>query len=312
MKLVELQAQRVGNLDTTQLNIAIQDCFNQLPSAPPLSLSYGLSIAQLTMLFTIPLNVSSPGIPYPSENLTFSVNGTIPTSVQAYLDNFPFGNFTPPGLKLLVPALILSAGSNFIYATAALYAVLSVPLLYLFRRPSAKPFTIQNVLSITGEDVTSPALHIIRGQAAAARVEHIATLKSDIDDSATEARINQTIGDHFTTLRKDLATRYPILEINCQQEAVAPTLLLQRYETMQTRTSRIAWVFTPVLGAALVGFGIAIWRHPHVVSHTPQDEKASLVSSRLYLLGAWVCGEACRYWQLVALFGKRTQMLVVW
>ena len=98
----------------------------------------------------------------------------------------------------------------------------------------------------------SPALHIIRGQAAAAKVDHIASLKRDIDDSATEAH-NKTIGDHFTTLHEELITRYPILEVDCRQRSVSPTLLLQCYETMHTRTSRVVWVFTPLLGAALLG-----------------------------------------------------------
>ena len=83
------------------------------------------------MLFTIPPYVSSHGIPYPSENVTFSVNGAITPFVQAYLDSFPVGNFTRLGSKLLVPALVLSAGSNPIYATALLYAVHSGTLIFL-------------------------------------------------------------------------------------------------------------------------------------------------------------------------------------
>jgi hypothetical protein len=38
-RLVQLQSQRVGNLDITQLNIAIQDSFNRLTFSSPLSVT---------------------------------------------------------------------------------------------------------------------------------------------------------------------------------------------------------------------------------------------------------------------------------
>jgi hypothetical protein len=43
---VELQSQNVRNIDPTQLNIAIQDCFNRLPTALPISVLFNTSIAQ--------------------------------------------------------------------------------------------------------------------------------------------------------------------------------------------------------------------------------------------------------------------------
>jgi hypothetical protein len=286
--LVELQSKSVGNLDPTQLNIAIQDCFHQLPFAPPIYLSYGLSIAQLTMLFTIPSDMSLPGIPYSSENITSLLNSAIPSSVQAYLDNFPFGNFTPSTSKRLVPALVLSAELNFICATAALYALLSGALFYLFRRQTAKPFTIRSVLGATRE---TPFAHIpdtYCGQAVASQIEHIATAADDIDDSAKEARINKFIGDYHTMVREDLPTRRPVLQINSHQDPPTPNLLLDRYENVRTRRSRILWAFTPVFGGTLVGFSIATWRHPHIVSHSPQDTRATLFSALFtWGIGLW-------------------------
>ena len=91
-----------------------------------------------------------------------------------------------------------------------------------------------------------------------------------------------------TILLRFVRIWYPVLEVNCQQRSVSPTLLLQCYETMQTRTSRVAWLFTHLLGELLPGFGIAIWSHPHVVSYTMQDTKASLFSLLFTLaLGLW-------------------------
>ena len=84
-------------------------------------------------------------ISYLSENVTFYMNGTIPPSVQAYLDSFPFGNFTPLGSELLVPVLVLSAESNFIYATAALYVVFSGTLFLVQETISQTVYNPENV-----------------------------------------------------------------------------------------------------------------------------------------------------------------------
>jgi hypothetical protein len=287
-KLVEMQSQSVGNLDITQLNIAIQDCFKQLPSAPPISLAYGLSIAQLTMLFTVPLDISLPGIPYPSENVTFSMNVAIPSSVQAYLDNFPFGDFVPPQSKLLVPALVLSAELNFVCATAALYALLSAALLYSFWRPAARPFTIQNVLSVTRKAATAHAHDVARGRGVVSMIERISISGNGMDDATTEARINKLIGNRYTMILEDQATRHLVLEIDSQSHGGTPHQLLERYENVRTHRSRIIWAFTPALGVTLVGFGLAAWRHPHIISHSPQNARATLFSALFtWGLGLW-------------------------
>jgi hypothetical protein len=212
----------------------------------------------------------------------------IPTSVQAYLDNFPFGNFTPPDSKLLVPALVLAAQLDFICATTALYALLSVALIYLSGRPLAQSFNIRNVLSVIQEATTSPALAVSRGHAAAAKIERIAVAVQDADDSATEARINATIGAHYVTIREDPEIRRPILEFDSHSNSVTSNQLLQRYEIMRTRRSHSAWVVTPVFGAALVAFGIATWRHPYVFRMSPDDERATLFSALFtWGIGLW-------------------------
>jgi hypothetical protein len=279
----------VENIDPTQLNIAIQDCFYQLPDAHPISIPYDTSNTQLDLLFNVPDELtSSPSVPYSSDELTSSINNAIPISVQAYLDNFPFGNFTPTDSMGIVPALVLSAELKFIYATAALYALLSAVLLFLFNRPVAKPFTIQNALSLTGEAVIPHTQHLSRGRALAAEIERIAAISNDADDSATEARINTYIGDHYTIVRGDPANHNNVLETDSQKNTAASSLLLKQYENLRTRGSRIAWVFTPILGAILVAFGITAWRHPLVVSHKPPNSgTTSLFSLFTWCLGLW-------------------------
>lgn len=286
-RLVQPQLQRVGNLDTTQLNIAIQDSFIRLTFSSPLSVTYGMSVSQLFMLFDMPHNTSLPGIPKPSEKLTRKMNAAIPTFVQAYLDNFPFGDFVPLQSKLLVPALILSAQLNFICATTALYALLSGVLFYLFRRTVARPFTITSVLSVTRE--TEPhTLDAYCGRAVANMAERIAVAGSGVDGAETEARINTIIGDRYTLVREDLVTKHMTLELDSQQRSGVPSPLRERYENIWIRNSRFSWAFTPTMGAMLVALGISVYRHPRVVSKSPQNTTAVLFSALFtWGLGLW-------------------------
>jgi hypothetical protein len=284
------QSGTVGNLDPTQLQIAIQDCFNHLPPALPLDVHFDLSIALVSTLFKLTSNDTlTSGSPQSSEILTSAMNQfAIPTSVQAYLDDFPFGNFTPPGSKLLLPAIVLSAQLDFVCATTALYASLSIALFYLFRRPPAQPFNIRNVLNSTQQALIRHPHAQYREQTIVAKVEHIATTARDADDSATETRINQVIGSHSAMIREDSATRDLVLTIDPHPHEVASNQLLQRYEIMRTNRSRKAWVMMPIFGAALVGFGIATWRRPHVVSVLPHGRRATLFSALFtWGIGIW-------------------------
>ena len=289
IKLVERQSQPVGNLNRTQLNIAIQDCFTQLPFAFPKNYQYDESLLQILMLLTLPNNEMLPAMPRTSQNLSSLFNIGIPASIQAYLDDFPFGNFTPSDSNLLTPALVLSAELHFIYAIAFLYAFLSGLLCYLFLRPTAEPFTIQSVLSITCEAAIPNTHGISRGLAVAANIEQIdATNGKDVDDSAREALIANSVSNHHVLARRDLGTRYAVLEIDSAQDIVVRNMLIARYDNSWTRRSRITWVFTPAFGAALVAFGIATWRHHHVVSYSPQSTNATLFSALFtWALGLW-------------------------
>ena len=216
------------------------------------------------------------------------MNAALPIFIQAYLDNFPFGNFTSPSSQLLVPAVILSAELNFVCATAVLYALLSATLLYLILRPAAKPFDIQSILSTTREVPTAEPLEILRGQTVATQIERIAAAGNDIDDSATEARINKAISDHYAMVREDLAIHYPVLEVDSQRHVVSPYPFLERYANTRTRRSRVIWTFTPAIGATLVGFSLAMWRHPHVVSYSPTNTRATLFTALFtWSLGLW-------------------------
>jgi hypothetical protein len=287
--LWEQSSHPVGNLDPRQLNITIQDCFYQLPDAHPISIPYKTSNMMLDLLFNVPNEVTfSPSLPYSSDNLTSSINNAIPISVQAYLDNYPFGNFTPTNSMSIETALVLVAELKFICATAALYALLSAALLFMFHRPVANPLTIQNALSLTGEAVIPHMQDLPRGQTLAAEIERIATISDDADDSATEARINTYMGDHYTIVRGDPVNHNNVLETESQKNTAISSLLLKQYENLRTRGSRISWVFTPILGAILVAFGLATWRRPHVVSHeSPNSGTTSLFFFFTWGLGLW-------------------------
>jgi hypothetical protein len=222
------------------------------------------------------------------------MNAVIPTFVQAYLDNFPFGNFTPSQSKLLTPALILSAQLNFICATAALYALLSGILFYLFWRTVAQPLTVQSVLCATRE-VIPHTIGVSHGQAFAAKIEHIATSGNDVNDSATEGRVSKAVGSRYARVQKDLIINHMTLELDLKQTKGALTLLQERYKNIRIHSSRFLWVFTPTIGAMLVIFGIFVYRYPRIVSTSPQNTKAAFFSA----LFTWSLG----IWRSVSLLG---------
>jgi hypothetical protein len=189
---------------------------------------------------------------------------------------------------VLIPVLVLSAELNFICATAALYALLSAILFHLFTRPAAEQFTVQSVLSVTHKTTAPHTTGISRGKDVAAEIEQASVTEREVDDSATAARINKIMGCYRTTVCEDLTTHHLLLEVDSQQRAVAPNLLLERYENVLARWPLIAWAYAPALGASLVGFGIAIWRRPYVVSHLPLDRNATLLSALFtWGMGVW-------------------------
>lgn len=295
--LVQRQSRSVGNLDPRQLNISIQDCFGLLPRNPPSIAGYGLSGVSIDMFMLLGLNTSVSDLmtftPIP-EFINRSINIAIPTFVQAYLDNLPFGGSVPPGSELLTPALVLSADLIFIYVITALYAVLSGILFYLFTRPAAEQFTIRSVLRITQNAAPPHTTDVSGGQDVTTKIEQISVAGSDTDDSATATRINKLMGYCPMSVRQDLTTHHLLLKVDSQQPPVPQNPPLERYENMQAGRSRIAWAYTPVLGALLVGFGVTTWRHPYVISLLPLDRKAAFFSA----LFTWGLG----IWRSVSLF----------
>jgi hypothetical protein len=125
-------------------------------------------------------------------------------------------------------------------------------------------------------------------------IEEISSTGHDADDPARAARINRSIGGRYTIVREDPTTHYMLLEVDSKQHAAAPNQLLERYENMWAYMPRIAWAFTPALGAMLVAFGIAVARHPHVVTRSPQGTSATFFSA----LFTWGLG----VWRSVSLF----------
>jgi len=297
VSLVEKQSKAVGNLDPTQLQIAIQDCFNMLVTTPPVITSFGFSDSLLVWLFDLNLQIPFIGTPKSSANISLNTNYfALPTSVQAYLDNSPFGKFTPPNSKLLIPAVVFSAQLEFIYITGVLYVLLAVMLLYIFMRSPAQPLTIRNVLKTTAEVPAIP--EVVRGQEAAGVVEQIAFAGYDENEAKMEARVNHTIGDCTAMIRDSFPAHDPFLEINSNYHSIQGKHVLEHYGGMNTR---FAWMLTPGLGAALVGFAIASYMHPHIVG-PPQGMKDVLFST----LFTWGIG----LWRSVSLIGINA--LILW
>ncbi|KAF7965516.1 hypothetical protein HWV62_43088, partial [Athelia sp. TMB] len=112
----------VGNLDPTQLQIAVQDAFNMMAASPPVFALYGTSFALLNLLFEFSGVDLEFGVPKSGSSISLIMNIMgLPASLQAYLDGSPFGSFEPADAKLLTPALVLSGQLDFLCIAGALY-----------------------------------------------------------------------------------------------------------------------------------------------------------------------------------------------
>jgi hypothetical protein len=161
-------------------------------------------------------------------------------------------------------------------------------LLYLILRPVAKPFNIQSILSTTREVPTVKPLEIFCGQAVATQIERIAAAGNGIDNSATEAQVNKAISNQYTMVHEDVAIHHPVLEVDSQRRIVSPYPFLEQYGNIRTCRSQVIWTFTPAIGATLVGFSLAMWRHPHIVSYSPKNTRATLFTALFtWSLGLW-------------------------
>jgi hypothetical protein len=118
--------------------------------------------------------------------------------------------------------------------------------------------------------------------------ERIAITGSGVDGAETKARINTIIGNRYTLVREDLATKHMTLELDSQQRSSVPSLLRERYENIRIRNSRFSWAFTPTMGAMLVAFGISAYRHPRVISKSPGNTTVALFPALFTSgLGLW-------------------------
>jgi hypothetical protein len=183
-----------------------------------MSIFYGILIPQIAMLFGPTGDNLLVGRPLPARTITLMMNAALPLTIQAYLDDFPFGNITPPNSQLLVPALVLSVQPNFVYATTVLYALLSAVLIYLYMRPAAEPLTIRSVLIGTHE-IAAPA-----------EIETVDNANNGIDDLSKETLINKSIGYYDSMVRQDGVTHRTILEINSDQHTVIPPIVQRIFE----------------------------------------------------------------------------------
>ena len=287
--LVKQQSQAVGNLDPTQLQIAIQDCFNTLSVAPPIVTIFGFSDSLLNWMFEFNDQLLTIGTPKSPSNISLVMNFALPSAVQAYLDNSPFGDFTPSNSKILIPAVVFSAQLDFICATGALYALLAAMLFYLFMRSPAQPLTIRSVLDVTREVPAIP--DVVRGREAAAVVEQISLKGHDENSANMEAHVSRTIGNHTVAIRDSFPAHHRFLEINSNYDSIQSNHVLEYYGNAN---NRFVWMLTPGLGVALVGFGIASYVHPHIVG-PPQGTKDVLFSA----LFTWGVG----LWRSVSLIG---------
>ena len=294
VNLVELQSQTVGNLDPLQLQIAAQDCFNFLPKAPPILPNFGVSDTVITWLFAIDGETQNSGTPESPTVISPLMNGYLANSLQAYLDNYAFGNFTPSNSKLLVPAVVVLAQLDFLLVAAALYTLLSFILLSLFIRPPAHPLTIRSVLDAT-QDVP-PNRNAVRGEGAAVAIEQIAIQGQCMDDAEKERRVNYVIGDLTAAIRDSLPGSHPFLEINSTDHSTEFKPLLEYHGNVRLR---FAWMVTPALGSTLVGFGIAAYVRPRIVG--PPQGSRDIIFSALF---TWAIG----LWRSVSLVGIHTMI----
>ncbi|KAF7982507.1 hypothetical protein HWV62_28106 [Athelia sp. TMB] len=265
------QKTRLGNLDKTQVGLAITDAFNTLASTPPFSAWYpAVSTAQLSTLFALPLgaDLSSPLSPLSGAAVGAWMNGVaIPSAVQAYFDGAPFGSAGSPGAKTLAPALVLTAQREFVYITTGLYALLTAALWYLHRRPPAQPLALSTVRALTHTSQSPRFANAVSGRAAAALVEAA---------GATEPAVAAHLSAHSALLFPDAQNR-AVLELCPPLHPPAPARPRGGVPYL--------WVLTPLLGAGLVGLGIVGYVRPRTVGG---GGRAGLYAALFtWALGVW-------------------------
>lgn len=282
---IERQRSLVRNLDPTQVQIAITDAFNNLASTPPFNAWYpSVSTAQLATLFQFPTDEATLGplSPKSAANITDWMNFiAIPSSVQAYFDQSPFGSVISPDSKVLVPALILTAQLEFMCIVAALYTLLTVALLYMFWRPHAKSLDIQTVLEITRDSQSPRFTSAVSGRAAALMIENAAP--SEFVDAKRATVITSSVGSYSAMLFPD-QKNHAVLEICPPEHDRSVSAVLDGLEGHRLRGF---WTFTPMIGAGLVGLGIVGYVRPHNVGSFDPSRATLYATLFTWAMGVW-------------------------
>lgn len=286
VKLLERHSQRIGNLDPVQLQLAIQDSFGMLPEGAPILSPWGFSLGSLTTFFTCPTYPYLVCDAKPAMDIDHVINTlAIPSLIQAYLDGFPFGSFIPSRSKHLTAALVLVAQKGFLYAIIGLYALLSIFLVYIFRRIPAPALDIQRVLELTNSIHLDPRAHGLQGRAVATTIERMSHLGHDGNDAEKENRVRHVIGSSTATILEDHGDpSHQTLSLETAISAFTPDT---RRERIDNARIRYAWMMTPALGAALVALGLEVNFRPHAIA-SAEGSRASLYASMFtWAIGIW-------------------------
>ncbi|KAF7973884.1 hypothetical protein HWV62_14012 [Athelia sp. TMB] len=258
IQLLERRAERVGNLDALQLQLAIQDSFGMLQEAAPIRSIFGFSIVSFGTLFDS-LYPFTIGTPKSDKNLSVIINeAAIPSLAQAYLDGFPFGNVTIPGTEHLHAALVLVAQRDFIYATAGLYVLLALVSVYLFARGPAPALDISQVLEATQE----------LGHAG--------------NDTEKESRVRHVLGNSTVAVQERRG--FPTLTLHTSTQVFTPNAARERIDNLRVSHG---WMVTPALGAGLVALGLDVYLHPRALASATASRATLYAAMFTWGIGLW-------------------------
>ncbi|KZP14517.1 hypothetical protein FIBSPDRAFT_105279 [Athelia psychrophila] len=286
VKLLEKHPQIIGNLDVIQLQLAIQDSFGMLAGSAPIVPAWGFSETSFVTFFNCPTDSYILCEPKSGADISELMNTqAIPSLIQAYLDDFPFGNFTPDGSKQLTPALVLVAQKDFVYFTAGLYALLGITLVFISGRVPAPALDIQRVIDVTKSADSEHNAYALEGRAVATTVQRIAHLGRDGNDAETENRVRHVIGSSTVTFRENTGfEEQPTLALETATRVFTPNA---RRERIENARNRYTWVLTPALGAALVAFGLEVYLRPRAIASATASRAAVYASLFTWVIGIW-------------------------
>lgn len=287
VELLEQLPQIIGNVDAVQLQLAIQDSFGLLTSSAPIVPAWGFSYTSLSTFFDCPVDEYLLCPPRPGVALSNVINAfAIPSLIQAYLDDFPFGNFIPDdGSKRLNPALVLVAQKGFVCLTASLYALLGIVVVFIWGRTPAPALDIRRVLDVTQSADSAHNAYALEGRAVSTAIEQIAHLGRDGNDAEAENRVRHVVGRSTVTFRENNGSEgRPMLTMGTATRVFTPNTWRER---IANAGIRYAWISTPALGAALVALGLEVYLHPRIIASSLASRATLYAALFTWVIGIW-------------------------